>query len=61
MAFTGTIKGKLIVERSDSPNGEWTGILTNDAVRTSVDNEVQLPAGGTNGFYRVIYMVEYGK
>ena len=55
MAFTGTIKGKLIVERSDSPNGKWTGVVTNDAVRTSVDNEVQLPAGGTNVFYRVIY------
>lgn len=55
MAFTGTIKGKLIVERSDSPNGKWTGVVTNDAARTSVDNEVQLPDGGSRGFYRVIY------
>ena len=55
MAFTGTIKGKLIVERSDSPSGEWKGIMTNDAKRTSVDNEVRLPEGGSSGFYRVIY------
>ena len=55
MVFTGSVKGKLIVERSETTNGEWIGILTNDAKRTSVDNEVSLPSGVGSGFYRVIY------
>ena len=55
LVFTGSVKGKLIVERSETLNGEWTGILTNGAKRTSVDNEMRLPEGGGSGFYRVIY------
>ena len=56
MVYTGTVKGKLIVERSDRLGGEWKGVQTNDAKRTSVTNATALAAIGTNGFYRVIYV-----
>ena len=56
MVYTGTVKGKLIVERSDRLGGEWEGVQTNDAKRTSVTNATTLAAIGTNGFYRVIYV-----
>ena len=55
MVYTGSVKGKLIVERCERLGGEWKGVQTNDARRTSVINTTSFAAGGTNGFYRVIY------
>ena len=53
MAFTGSIKGKLIVETCDRLGGEWKGVLTNAQTRTSTQNDVSLPENSTNAFYRV--------
>ena len=56
MTFTGSVKGKLIVERCDFLGGEWKGVLTNVPPRASTLNAVRLGEGvSSNGFYRVIY------
>ena len=56
MTFTGSTNGNLVVERCDSPGGEWSGILTNRPPRASVTNVVRFSGNiSTNGFYRVIY------
>ena len=55
IVFTCSVKGKMIVERSDAPNGVWTGILTNGEKRTSIENQMCLPKGSSSGFYRVIH------
>ena len=56
MTFTGSTNGNLVVERCDSPGGEWSGILTNRSPRASVTNVVRFSGClSTNGFYRVIY------
>lgn len=56
MTFTGSIKGCLVVERADTPSGEWQGVLTNTPPRVSTTNAVDLGVGtASNGFYRVRY------
>ena len=56
LSFLGSVKGELVVERGDAPNGPWAPVATCSAPRTSVHNEVQLEGEArSNGFYRVIY------
>ena len=56
MTFTGSVKGKLIVERCERIGGTWEGVVTNAGPRTGTANTVKLPAAtGANGFYRVTY------
>ena len=60
MTFTGSVKGKLIVERCDFLGGEWKGVLTNSQPRESTVNTVNLDGlkDGSNGFFRVIYRAD---
>ena len=58
MAFKGSIKGKLIVERCERLGDKWKAVQTKAEPRTSVDNYVALSDSGTNGFYRVIYRAD---
>ena len=60
MTFTGSVKGNLIVERSDRLGGEWKGVLTNLQPRASTVNTVNLNGleSGSNGFFRVIYRAD---
>ena len=53
MVYVGSVKGKMIVERSDRLGDEWKGIQTNAASRTSVTNATSLTPVGNGGFYRV--------
>ena len=56
MTFTGSVKGDMIVERCDFLGGEWKGVLTNFAPRTSTATSIRLGENAaTNGFYRLIY------
>ena len=54
MIFTGSVKGSLVVERSDRPGGDWKEVQTIAQPRASTVNSVQLDSS-SNGFYRVIY------
>ncbi len=56
MAFIGSIKGKLIVERCERLGEPWKGYLTNDLNRISVSNRINFANGkAPAGFYRVIH------
>ena len=53
VVYVGSVKGKMIVERSGRLGGEWKGVQTNAAPRTSVTNATSLTPVGNGGFYRV--------
>ena len=55
LTFVGSVKGRLIVEKCERLGGEWRGVWTNDAVRTSTTNRVDLVPDPGSGFYRVIH------
>ena len=59
MTFTGSVKGNLIVERSDRPDGPWKGVQTNFPPRTSTANSVRIEGNGSsNCYYRVNWMAD---